>query len=341
MEKDLDHDNGLDKIKGILIIYVVFGHVMEEIRLDGFLGVIRSVIYSFHMPAFIFISGYFAKNLKKTYDSAFASCLLPFAVFNTLWLLLTEESWYLYMLQPVYVFWFMLSLFFWRVSIPVLSKIRGVLWISFVLSLYVGLIGSADRFLSISRTLSFLPFYLLGFLCSEENLSRIRKIPHILCILLLGAMFFLTALMNIKQFVPVKMYEFIQSYEKCGISDKFGILQRGIILLFAMIIIVCLLNLAGLKESLFCKIGRRTAAIYLLSSFIIHAIFHLIVKYNGMGRIVGNWKLSILLSVVLTAAVLLLCGNHYVDKGYHAAMKKISALFVREILPHSRRKLKI
>lgn len=327
VQKDkVKHDNGMDKLKAILIICVIFGHILEEIRIDGVLGIIRSVIYSFHMPVFIFISGYFAKNVKRTYASAVSGCLIPFAIFNTLWLLLRVDSWWLYLLRPAYVFWFMLSLFFWRIFIPTLSKIRGILVFSFLLSLYIGLVAQADQFLSISRTIGFLPFFLLGFFCSEETLSRIRKIPHILCILLMCSMFFVTAVMNVKQLIPVKMYEFIQSYESCGVSGRSGIMQRGIILLIAVVTTLCLVNLAGEKENFLCRIGKRTAAIYLLSSFVIYAAFYIINKGNWMERIIWDWKLSIFLSAVLTAVVLLVCGNRYVHKGYHVVMSKITGI---------------
>lgn len=49
-----------DNIKTVLIILVVLGHALEEISLEHEYGIIRVCIYSFHMPAFIFISGYFS-----------------------------------------------------------------------------------------------------------------------------------------------------------------------------------------------------------------------------------------------------------------------------------------
>ena len=49
-----------DNMKMVLIILVVFGHALEEISLEHEYGIIRACIYSFHMPAFIFISGYFS-----------------------------------------------------------------------------------------------------------------------------------------------------------------------------------------------------------------------------------------------------------------------------------------
>ena len=55
-----------DNVKGILVILVVLGHLLELMagRIPGALY-LWSMIYSFHMPAFLIISGYFAKRSQK------------------------------------------------------------------------------------------------------------------------------------------------------------------------------------------------------------------------------------------------------------------------------------
>lgn len=54
-----------DNMKVILIVLVVFGHSLEEISLEHGYAVMRAWIYSFHMPAFVFISGFFSKDMKN------------------------------------------------------------------------------------------------------------------------------------------------------------------------------------------------------------------------------------------------------------------------------------
>ena len=46
-----------DTLKGLLILLVILGHCGTALS-EGLL----SVIYSFHMPLFVFISGYFSKK---------------------------------------------------------------------------------------------------------------------------------------------------------------------------------------------------------------------------------------------------------------------------------------
>lgn len=44
-----------DNLRALLILLVVFGHCQELIQKN----LLYRVIYSFHVPAFIFLSGYF------------------------------------------------------------------------------------------------------------------------------------------------------------------------------------------------------------------------------------------------------------------------------------------
>lgn len=55
------HWNTIDFIKGLLIILVFWGHLIVGEQRTTFL---RYVIYSFHMPIFIGVSG-FLFNIKK------------------------------------------------------------------------------------------------------------------------------------------------------------------------------------------------------------------------------------------------------------------------------------
>ena len=52
---------GYDNMKGILVFLVVFGHFLELCPATLQKNILYLVIYSFHMPAFLFFSGFFAK----------------------------------------------------------------------------------------------------------------------------------------------------------------------------------------------------------------------------------------------------------------------------------------
>ncbi len=59
-------DSFFDNAKFILIVLVVFGHMIETFIEDNVtVYAIYKVIYSFHMPAFILVSGFFTKGIYK------------------------------------------------------------------------------------------------------------------------------------------------------------------------------------------------------------------------------------------------------------------------------------
>ncbi|MGG3906453.1 acyltransferase family protein [Geobacillus stearothermophilus] len=72
-----ERDYYFDNAKCALMLLVVFGHFLRP-YIDGVLWVhsLYTWIFFFHMPAFIFISGYFAKKfyehgyLQKNYEKA-------------------------------------------------------------------------------------------------------------------------------------------------------------------------------------------------------------------------------------------------------------------------------
>lgn len=76
-------DCSIDALKFILICFVVYGHVIEEFSTYGPLGTVRACIYCFHMPVFVFLFGYFSKNIS-IYKIA-TSCLVPFLIFNSVY----------------------------------------------------------------------------------------------------------------------------------------------------------------------------------------------------------------------------------------------------------------
>ena len=62
----MQRDLRIDSIKGLLILLVVFGHCYTTLQEHSNYMFINNIIYIFHMPLFIFISGYFTNLQKET-----------------------------------------------------------------------------------------------------------------------------------------------------------------------------------------------------------------------------------------------------------------------------------
>lgn len=94
-----NRDNSFDVLKGILIILVVLGHAIQDLStyhdIDFWHLSIFNSIYLFHMPLFIFVSGYFAnsidkKSFKELFKSKFLRLIVPCLIMSTVILLLNE-----------------------------------------------------------------------------------------------------------------------------------------------------------------------------------------------------------------------------------------------------------
>ena len=67
--KNKIRDPFFDNAKFLLLVIVVFGHLLQPfIGEAGWVHDLYFTIYTFHMPAFILISGYFAKSFARKFQ---------------------------------------------------------------------------------------------------------------------------------------------------------------------------------------------------------------------------------------------------------------------------------
>ena len=191
----------LDNAKGILITLVVIGHMLLPIQ-----GTTRGVtnffymIYTFHMPAFVFISGLLAQRIYTR---------VPKPHFNwcrwcsTLWLYLLFQFILFFSEIPAYgrttrfpdflhtsgAPWYLLALLLWYLMIPFFYAYRGkvlpggipyslIAWILLtIMSLAGGYLASGalaglGDFLALDRVIAFAPFFFAGYFSGPERLMR-------------------------------------------------------------------------------------------------------------------------------------------------------------------------
>lgn len=166
----------LDNAKAILIVLVVFGHVIELELVRSHLGAtVFLLIYLFHMPAFAAVSGYLSRpdaythtGIRRTFQ-----LLVAYAVFQSLmavvmWGSIPHSLVYV-ALHPLYTMWWLLSIVWWRLLLPLFavgeSALAASLSIATALGLAVavGTIPMDGAILSVSRTFVFLPFFVAGY----------------------------------------------------------------------------------------------------------------------------------------------------------------------------------
>ena len=172
-ENSKNRYNIFDNIKGILIFSVVFGHFLWKYSSYHKNSITRKIvvfIYSFHMPTFVFISGFLSSENSTKISNAF-KLLILYYIFNYAFSLLLH---YYYnksinILYPKYSYWYLLSLFYWRMSIKYIDNTKYILIKSIIISLLVGYTKYISNFLSLVRTIAFFPFFILGYKISKSK----------------------------------------------------------------------------------------------------------------------------------------------------------------------------
>ncbi|MFK4899225.1 acyltransferase family protein [Lactococcus petauri] len=278
----------IDNAKGILIFLVVLGHSLELIRNDTDIGkMVYIFIYQFHMPVFIYFSGYVSKNVEKGRKNAVKNFLVPFLVLNIVWSVFrllsvffvgnaTLSGGLLYsLLTPAWTLWYVLALFIWKILLPDLSKIKKIMLWSLIMGIGAGLFTEFRDYLSLSRIIKFTPFFMLGFFSHGQTMiPKIKQVKlislGIILFTLLYSLFFFYA------GLPVELLWWDRSYIAAGITEPMmglGLSIGSYIIGFLWIFVFQ--SLVSSKKSVLSKIGKNTLSVYFLHTYFIGLFFYL------------------------------------------------------------------
>lgn len=303
----------IDNIRLLLIFFVVFGHLLEL-----FPGknryFIYQIIYSFHIPFFLFLNGYFAKFDKKR---IFKHLLVPYLIFQTGYLFFqyiftNNNTFILQYTTPYWLLWYLLALTFYHLLLPILetntitSMVQTFL-IVFLLSLLVGFDSTIGYYMTLSRFFVFLPFFILGLYISNikrNQVSCVLPIKHsfvnIICYLLI---FLSIIYIRYSQISTSALYG---SYSYIG--SKTGILTRIILFIIALSWIGFFWNIIpNINIPFVTEIGKNTMSIFLLHGFIIKIL-------STCNIFQGTESQNIFISILIAIGILILLGNSVIGK---------------------------
>ena len=297
----IKRDIRFDNIKGILILLVVFGHLLELVH-GGVSKAAYLVIYSFHMPAFVFVSGYFAafelkKILKKQILPYFVWYVIYFAFFG----LIFAEGKPFDPSTPYWLTWYLMSMVWWSMSIPLLSAAGSkqtlpVIATLCVVSVVWGFCGASGYWLSIGRTLTFFPFFAAGWFLRRNGLPEKINPPAKAAAAALAVIFGAVCIV-FSEFLDISCFYGAKSYAQQGqsfIARTFQLLSGGAWIWF----LLCFAPKTRLP--ILTDAGKYSIAVYLGHGIIVHAMKKLI-----PGGVSGDiWVLVGLgLAMLLTAAL--------------------------------------
>jgi len=179
-----------DNAKFILIFLVVLAHALSPLQSKSvFCFVLWRVVNYFHMPAMIFISGFFAKSyISKTreikvqrvatYLILYLAAQVSVSIYEAFALKTSVAP---SLMSARSSLWFLQCLIAWYVMLPVLDYFspRAVMIVFTVFGLLIGYENGAANFLSISRVFVHLPFFLAGYYIKQEHIEKLITRKHI------------------------------------------------------------------------------------------------------------------------------------------------------------------
>ena len=264
-----------DNAKLVLIFLVVFGHMIQPF-IEGSRGIntLYMWIYTFHMPAFIFLAGFFAKGSgNKAYIVNLAKKLLvPYLIFQFLYTVfyfyIGKNGWQNGVFEPHWSLWFLCSLFGWHILLALFKKIPAIFSVSLavLIGLLVGYFGEIGHTFSLSRTFLFFPFFLLGYWITEDHVMWLKrksvKIASLIVLFVVGVAIYFAPDFNSGWLLASK------SYGDLGMP-AFGGLARLLVYITSAIMAMSVLAWIPQRHTKITHFGTRTLYVYLLHGFLI------------------------------------------------------------------------
>jgi len=177
-------DAYFDNAKYLAIVLVAMGHAWEPLR-DGSRAVtaLYNLVYAFHMPAFIVVSGYFSRGFDMSpakIRRLVTGVAVPYVVFETAYTLFTRwtddaPDRPVTVLDPLYLTWFLVALLIWRLTTPIWRNMRWPLPVALLLAMLATVSPSIGNDLDLQRVLQFLPYFVFGLCLRPEHFRLVRR----------------------------------------------------------------------------------------------------------------------------------------------------------------------
>lgn len=308
----------IDILKGLAIFLVVFGHFIQYYdvthNIAFFSDTIFKFIYSFHMPLFIFLSGFLFYDTIKKYSAKeiifkkFKRILIPLFIVSIVGLLLMilKNNFasfnllikdYLHLLFTGY--WFVWALLMCFSTITIVSKLfKDKIYIYLIIFLLIFLLPDGSLTLYYKYML---PFFLVGYYINKIKIDITKT--NIFIKIIIPILFFVMLFFFKDNYY---IYTFGMELNLTNFSNQIYIILYRYIIGFLGIFSLYILtnNLVVSNNSIIknilkpiCYLSKYTYEIYLISS-LIFIFFYQYLKFLTIPSILVYFSL-LLISMIL------------------------------------------
>jgi fucose 4-O-acetylase-like acetyltransferase len=266
-------DPFFDNAKFMAIVLVVAGHSIVDLRDVRVAHALYLFVYTFHMPVFIVITGYFSRNF--TFGGGKARKLItnlgvPYVIFETAYSTyhwaVGKSSFQISLLDPYYLTWFLMALFLWRLSTPVWQQIRWPVGAALVISLLAGMTNLPGD-LEMNRTFGLLPFYVLGLMLKPEHFEMLKRTRTRVCGAITLVLAFAFTLFVADPNMTTEWVYWRNGNAAMHVNNLTGSGMRLGLLVGAGILVTAFLTMVPARRTWFTSLGGATLYAYLLHGF--------------------------------------------------------------------------
>lgn len=327
-------DYSFDIFRGICMWAIPISHFTRMggcFSQDSWGGVVYITINVFIMQSFMFLSGYFSKNVEKSRKTSFKTALWPYLLsipfFYAIRLLVYGNATF-YLDQPPFAMWFMLALFVYKFLLKDMVKVPCFMAICLCLYMIAGCIPFLTEFMALGRIVSYLPFFMIGYYCRPEHIQKIRYLKKYQTAILGGALVAVSFVLAycVPQ-ISQEWYLLRNPGSYLGVAWYLDIIARGFIFLLAAGWIIFMFNILPSRDNYLAYVGRNTMPVY---------IFHLIIRQilkktditMGLFPMPESPIVYYLLIYVLASACVVIFSSKPVSKAYDFAVDGLYKIFM-------------
>lgn len=271
-------DPWLDNAKMGLVVLVVLGHVWALLPSDVAAGHLYDFVYLWHMPAFVFLSGYLSRGFSYSPARMWqlvTDLLVPYVLFEGLlaWFRLhvggeqLQDLW----LDPHFPMWYLLALVAWRLVTPLLRPLPGAVLVAVAISIASGFVeGEWTALLDLPRLLGFLPFFVLGLKTTPETLEWLRgRFPAVLGAVTFGVIAVLAV--NLDRWASTS-YLYQHPLDLMDVPESTAVLTRLLVMTVGLAGTLAWLTLVPRRGGWFTRMGAATMTVYLFHGFAVKGV---------------------------------------------------------------------
>ncbi|MEV0438621.1 acyltransferase family protein [Streptomyces spectabilis] len=304
-------DAFFDNAKYLAIVLVAMAHAWEPLTDHSRTAeALYMTVYTFHMPAFILISGYFSRSFDMRADRLIrlvTGVAVPYVVFEIAYTFFKrwaddDPTQPISLLDPWYLTWFLIALFVWRLTVPLWKVVRWPVPLALCVALLAVISPDIGDDLDLQRVLQFMPFFVLGLFLKPEHFQLVRRrevrilsVPVFACAVLL-------AYWAAPRMTSVWFYR-RESAQELGVPWWVGVVMTLALFGCSVVLTACFFAWVPRRKMWFTVLGAGTLYGYLLHGFLAKGsrFWGWFEDYPWLHRPVGEVFVSVVAAAVVTA----------------------------------------